>query len=154
MTPVDLARLACWQDRFPLAPHGAVHSVKVAAANSGSSWMFANSSDGPTRSRETVERKLFAAGFSSLRIRITLSLVVWSLHRRRRPGEDCLAHDRFTAALMAKSGAKRVLVKLRSTAGTGFVYVTTKNKVNDRERMEIRKYDPKIRQHVMFREER
>jgi len=55
---------------------------------------------------------------------------------------------------MAKSGAKRVLVKLRSTAGTGFVYVTTKNKVNDRERMEIRKYDPKIRQHVMFREER
>jgi ribosomal protein L33 len=29
---------------------------------------------------------------------------------------------------MAKSGEKRVLVKLRSTAGTGFTYVTTKNK--------------------------
>ncbi len=55
---------------------------------------------------------------------------------------------------MAKSGEKRVLVKLRSTAGTGFTYVTTKNKVNDRERMELRKYDPKVRHHVLFREER
>ncbi len=55
---------------------------------------------------------------------------------------------------MAKSGEKRVLVKLRSTAGTGFTYVTTKNKVNHRERMELRKYDPKVRQHVVFREER
>lgn len=42
---------------------------------------------------------------------------------------------------MAKSD-KRVLVKLRSTAGTGFTYVTTKNKQNQRERLELRKYDP------------
>lgn len=49
---------------------------------------------------------------------------------------------------------RRVLVKLRSTAGTGYVYVTRKNKVNDRERMELRKYDPKVRRHVLFREER
>lgn len=55
---------------------------------------------------------------------------------------------------MAKAKGNRVLVKLRSTAGTGVVYVTTKNKVNDRERMEIRKYDPRMRQHVMFKEER
>lgn len=55
---------------------------------------------------------------------------------------------------MAKGKEHRVLVKLRSTAGTGFTYVTTKNKVNDRERMELRKYDPKVRCHVVFKEER
>lgn len=55
---------------------------------------------------------------------------------------------------MPKADAKRVLVKLRSTAGTGFTYVTTKNKLNDRERLQLRKYDPEIRQHVLFREER
>jgi large subunit ribosomal protein L33 len=54
---------------------------------------------------------------------------------------------------MAKSD-KRVLVKLRSTAGTGFTYVTTKNKTNQRARMELRKYDPRVRQHVLFKEER
>ncbi len=54
---------------------------------------------------------------------------------------------------MAKSD-KRVLVKLRSTAGTGFTYVTTKNKQNQRERLELRKYDPKVRRHVAFKEER
>lgn len=49
---------------------------------------------------------------------------------------------------------KRPIIKLRSTAGTGFTYVTRKNKVNDRERLELRKYDPKVRRHVLFREER
>jgi large subunit ribosomal protein L33 len=49
---------------------------------------------------------------------------------------------------------KRPIVKLRSTAGTGFTYVTTKNKVNTRERLELRKYDPVVRRHVVFREER
>lgn len=49
---------------------------------------------------------------------------------------------------------KRPVIKLRSTAGTGFTYVTTKNKVNTRERMELRKYDPVVRRHVVFKEER
>ncbi len=49
---------------------------------------------------------------------------------------------------------KRPIIKLRSTAGTGYTYVTTKNKVNHRERMELRKYDPVVRRHVMFKEER
>ena len=46
------------------------------------------------------------------------------------------------------------IIKLRSTAGTGYTYVTTKNKTNTRERIEIKKYDPVIRQHVIFKEER
>ena len=49
---------------------------------------------------------------------------------------------------------KRPIIKLRSTAGTGHTYVTTKNKVNHRERMELRKYDPVVRRHVVFKEER
>lgn len=49
---------------------------------------------------------------------------------------------------------KRPVIKLRSTAGTGIMYVTTKNKVNTRERLELMKYDPKVRKHVLFREER
>jgi large subunit ribosomal protein L33 len=49
---------------------------------------------------------------------------------------------------------KRPIIKLRSTAGTGFTYVTRKNKANTRERLELSKYDPKVRKHVTFREER
>lgn len=49
---------------------------------------------------------------------------------------------------------KRPIIKLRSTEGTGYVYVTRKNKINTRERLEIRKYDPVLRKHVMFKEER
>ncbi len=49
---------------------------------------------------------------------------------------------------------KRPLVKLRSTAGTGYTYVTTKNKANNRERLELKKYDPVLRKHVVFKEER
>ncbi len=54
---------------------------------------------------------------------------------------------------MAKSD-KRPIIKLRSTAGTGYMYVTKKNKTNTRERIELKKYDPVIRQHVIFKEER
>lgn len=49
---------------------------------------------------------------------------------------------------------KRPIIKLRSTAGTGFTYVTRKNKTNTRERLELMKYDPKVRKHVLFKEER
>ena len=49
---------------------------------------------------------------------------------------------------------KRPIIKLKSTAGTGYTYVTRKNKTNTRERLEIKKYDPVARQHVAFRAER
>jgi large subunit ribosomal protein L33 len=48
----------------------------------------------------------------------------------------------------------RPIVKLRSTAGTGFTYVTRKNRRNDPDRLVVRKYDPVVKQHVDFREER
>jgi large subunit ribosomal protein L33 len=46
------------------------------------------------------------------------------------------------------------VIKLRSSAGTGDTYVTWENRRNNLDRMVLGKYDPKIRRHVEFREER
>jgi large subunit ribosomal protein L33 len=46
----------------------------------------------------------------------------------------------------------REKIRLRSTAGTGFYYTTTKNKRLHPEKMEVRKFDPKARKHVIFKE--
>lgn len=54
---------------------------------------------------------------------------------------------------MAK-GEQRIKVKLRSTEGTGYTYMTTKNKATQRERITMKKYDPVIRKHVDFKEEK
>ncbi len=43
-------------------------------------------------------------------------------------------------------------IRLGSTAGTGFFYTTDKNKRNMPEKMEIKKFDPKARKHVIFKE--
>ena len=43
-------------------------------------------------------------------------------------------------------------IRLVSTARTGFFYTTDKNKRNMPEKMEIKKYDPKARKHVIFKE--
>lgn len=48
----------------------------------------------------------------------------------------------------------RPIVKLRSAAGTGYTYVTRKNQRCDPGRLRLRKYDPLIRRHVEFQEER
>ena len=38
----------------------------------------------------------------------------------------------------------RPVVRLKSTAGTGYTYVTRKNRRNDPDRLVLRKYDPTI----------
>ena len=43
-------------------------------------------------------------------------------------------------------------IRLVSTAGTGYFDTTDKNKRNMPEKMEIKKYDPKARKHVIFKE--
>ncbi|MEV7008104.1 50S ribosomal protein L33 [Streptosporangium sp. NPDC051022] len=48
----------------------------------------------------------------------------------------------------------RPVIKLRSTAGTGYTYVTRKSRRNDPDRLVLTKYDPVVRRHVSFREER
>ncbi|CAK0760012.1 50S ribosomal subunit protein L33 [uncultured Gammaproteobacteria bacterium] len=51
---------------------------------------------------------------------------------------------------MAKKNT--VLIKLVSTADTGFFYVTQKNPKKTTEKLEFRKYDPRVRKHVAFKE--
>ena len=55
---------------------------------------------------------------------------------------------------MTAGSDKRPVIKLKSTAGTGYTYVTNKNKVNTRDRIELKKYDPVVRKHVIFKEEK
>lgn len=56
---------------------------------------------------------------------------------------------------MAKRASDiRPLIRLRSTEGTGTTYVTTKNRRTTPDRLVLRKYDPVLRRHAEFREER
>ncbi|MCP3866610.1 MAG: 50S ribosomal protein L33 [Gammaproteobacteria bacterium] len=43
-------------------------------------------------------------------------------------------------------------IRLVSSAGTGHFYTTTKNKRNMPGKMQIKKFDPKARKHVMYKE--
>ncbi len=45
-----------------------------------------------------------------------------------------------------------VMIKLVSTAGTGYFYTTRKNTRNTTEKFKMKKYDPKVRKHVEFTE--
>ena len=51
---------------------------------------------------------------------------------------------------MAKPNSLKI--RLNSTAGTGFFYVTTKNPRNMTGKFEVKKYDPVVRKHVLFKE--
>tara|TARA_Y100001935_G_C17311376_1_gene516632 strand:- start:4181 stop:4348 length:168 start_codon:yes stop_codon:yes gene_type:complete len=51
---------------------------------------------------------------------------------------------------MAKSA--RETIRLNSSAGTGHFYTTTKNKRTMTEKMEIKKYDPVVKKHVIYKE--
>lgn len=46
----------------------------------------------------------------------------------------------------------REKIRLNSSAGTGHFYTTDKNKRTMPEKMEIKKYDPVARKHVMYKE--
>ena len=53
---------------------------------------------------------------------------------------------------MAKGGV-RSSIKLRSTESSHF-YSTTKNKRNTTARIQLKKYDPTLRRHVLYKEEK
>jgi len=46
----------------------------------------------------------------------------------------------------------REKIRLNSTAGTGHFYTTDKNKRTTPDKMEIKKYDPVVRKHVVYKE--
>jgi large subunit ribosomal protein L33 len=50
---------------------------------------------------------------------------------------------------MAKT---KTAIKMISTEGTGTFYVTKKNPKNNAKKLELSKYDPKLRKHVKFKE--
>ena len=43
-------------------------------------------------------------------------------------------------------------IKLVSSAGTGHYYTTTKNKRTTPEKLEMKKFDPVVRRHVLYKE--
>ncbi len=48
--------------------------------------------------------------------------------------------------------SKRDLIRMISSAGTGHFYTTDKNKKTIPGKLEMSKYDPKVRKHVMYKE--
>ena len=76
-------------------------------------------------------------------------------HRRLGPGRrtsDDGGEDERLPAVMAKKAAATVLVKLLSSAGTGYFYVAKKNPRKLPGKLEFMKYDPRVRRHVLFSE--
>jgi large subunit ribosomal protein L33 len=55
---------------------------------------------------------------------------------------------------MAKAKGGREKIRMESSAGTGFFYTTTKNRRNTTGKLELKKYDPVVRKHVLFKETR
>ena len=53
-------------------------------------------------------------------------------------------------SFMAKPSS--IKIRLNSSAKTGFFYVTKKNNRTMTEKMEIKKYDPVVKKHVLFKE--
>jgi large subunit ribosomal protein L33 len=52
---------------------------------------------------------------------------------------------------MASKKGNRIIIKLRSTE-SGHTYTTLKNRKNDPNRLELKRYDPLLRRHVVYRE--
>jgi large subunit ribosomal protein L33 len=52
---------------------------------------------------------------------------------------------------VAKEGP-RIKIKMVSTADTGYFYTTTKNRRTTTEKLQLNKFDPVARKHVMFKE--
>ena len=63
-------------------------------------------------------------------------------------------HSNLLAVLAPNLAVKpaTVLIKMVSSADTGYYYVTKKNPRTKTEKMELKKYDPVARKHVEFRE--
>lgn len=58
------------------------------------------------------------------------------------------------ATRSAKAKDVMPVIKMVSTAGTGYAYVTRKNRRNTPDRLVLRKFDPVVRRHVEFKESR
>jgi large subunit ribosomal protein L33 len=64
----------------------------------------------------------------------------------------CIPPGRPSLQETAMAKPTTVKIRLVSSEGTGFFYVTKKNPRNITEKMSFRKYDPVARKHVEFKE--
>ena len=67
----------------------------------------------------------------------------------RRPRQDAPLEQ-----LSNEDSTMRDKIKLVSSAGTGHFYTTTKNKKAGTEKLRLKKFDPKVRKHVEYVEEK
>lgn len=54
---------------------------------------------------------------------------------------------------MARKAGAREMIKMKSTESP-HVFTTVKNKRNTPDRLQLKRYDPRVRKHVIFKEAR
>ena len=75
------------------------------------------------------------------------------VEKERILGPNCTC-DPLSGRHETMAKPNTILVKLVSSADTGFYYVTKKNPRTKTDKLEFRKYDPVVRKHVLFKEAR
>lgn len=72
--------------------------------------------------------------------------------RSNSPRDTARAFPHFARLRLQMAKQVTQKIKLLSTAGTGFFYVTKKNPRTSTEKIVFKKYDPVVRKHVEFKE--
>jgi large subunit ribosomal protein L33 len=72
--------------------------------------------------------------------------------KRRMRVETARLPCHMSSPAMAKKKSGRELIRLVSTADTGFFYTTSKNRKRTPDKLVLKKYDPVVRKHVEFKE--
>lgn len=99
--------------------------------------------------REMEKKKFFLEGLEFPKLK-------WFQHwlqimSRRRGGDPKKKRKHKRKASRGKKD-KIKIARLISAAGTGYVYTKTKGKKGKIEKLAIKKYDPNVKQHVLFKE--
>jgi len=72
--------------------------------------------------------------------------------RRLAHGAVRSPRRRLCAARPASQKLKSILIRLASSAGTGYFYAARKNPTTVQHKLALNKYDPIVKQHVLFTE--
>ncbi|ESQ49414.1 hypothetical protein EUTSA_v10022246mg, partial [Eutrema salsugineum] len=77
------------------------------------------------------------------------------VHRSVSPSPDSVVAFYFPVREMGDKRKKTFMfIRLVSAAGTGFFYVKRKSSKGLLEKLEFRKYDPRVNRHVLFTEQK
>ena len=85
-------------------------------------------------------------------VRISYVSLRWESSGRGASNLEAVYRQHFYEGevIMAKKGPRQ-LIKMRSTE-SAHMYLSVKNRRNDPNRLELKKYDPTLRRHVVYRE--